>query len=129
MKKILICAALVAVAAVSEAQSVSCSVSGLSVKQTALLTDFIIAENVKRHAAGLPDFTSFNEYCSSLMVSNVLTFAKQQETLNAGKVAEAIIKNGDQTALAGHCAAAGLSAGCAKAQVACFVLTGNVTCN
>lgn len=128
MKKLLAAALLIVLPQLATAQTVTCSVSGLSAKQTALLADFLANVNAQRAAAGEAPFADFSAYCRNLVVQSVVSYAQQQEQVNAGKVAAAAVANGDQTAPNAQCTAAGLANGCLKSQVACFVLTGNTAC-
>lgn len=118
-------------ASLSSAQTVTCSVSGLSAKQTALLAEFLVDVNAQRAAQQPPlaPFANFNAYCQNLVVNAVVDYVRQREVVNAAKVGAAATANGDQVAPNAQCTAAGLANGCSKNQVACFVLSGNVNCN
>jgi hypothetical protein len=131
LKKLVLALVVALLASAASAQTVTCSVSGLSAKQTALLTDFLASVNAQRAAQTPPlaPFANFSAYCQNLVVGAVLDYVRQQEQVNAAKVGAAATANGDQTAPNAQCTAAGLANGCTKNQVACFVLTGNVTCN
>jgi hypothetical protein len=129
LKKFVLTLALVVLASVASAQSVTCSVSGLSAKQTELLAVFLASVNAERVAAEQPPFANFSAYCQNLVVGAVLSYVQRQEQVNAAKVGAAAVASGDQVAPNAQCTAAGLANGCTKNQVACFVLSGNTSCN
>lgn len=131
MKKLVLSvAAILTLAASASAQTATCSVSGLNAKQTALVADFIASVNAERAAQSPPlePFADFSAYCVSTMTRAVLDYMRQQEKVNAAKVAAAAETSGDQIAPNPQCSAAALPNGCTKNQVACFVLSGSATC-
>lgn len=132
MKKILALAVLlVASAAFVQAQTVTCSVTGATAKQATQYAAFLARINADRAAQtpALPPFANFSAHCGSVMLSAFQSYVAEQTRVDSAKVVTAVEAKGDEVALTAHCTAAGLSAGCLKSQVACFVLTGNVTCN
>lgn len=131
MRKVVLALAILLLSQAAAAQTVSCTVSGLNAKQTALLSDFLAAVNAERAAQNPPQapFATFNAYCSDLVFGAVLDYVRQQGKVNAEKVAAASEANGDEVAPNAQCSAAGLPNGCTKNQVACFVLSGNTNCS
>ena len=133
MRKLLIALVLLAASLAVEAQTptVSCTVSNLTPKQTTLLASFLANVNATRAAQVPPlaPFANFNAFCADLVTRAVLDFANQQVKVDAAKVGAASEQHGDETAPTGQCTATGQSAGCTKSSVACFALTGNITCS
>ncbi len=131
MKRLLtlVVLSLVLASSIVSAQTVTCSVTGASTQQATLYARFLAATNAERVALGLTPFSSFSEHCGFVMLSAFQSYVAQQQAVDAAKVGGAATAHGDETALPAHCTAAGLAAGCTKAQVACFVLSGNTTCN
>jgi hypothetical protein len=106
-------------------------VSGATTKQTTQFTAFLASLNAQRAAQNppLPPFTGFSDYCASIMLSAFNGWVAQQNASDAAKVGSQATTHGDETAPTAQCTAASLGAGCTKAQVACFVLSGNTTCS
>ena len=129
MKKPILLAVLLGAASLASAQTVTCTVSGLTPKQTQLLADFLADINAHPPQGAPVPFVSFNAYCGWKMKADVIEFIRQRQDIDAARVGAQAIVHGDEVAPTAQCTAAGLAAGCLKAQVACFVLTGNTACN
>ncbi len=129
MKRAFMLAVVLCAASVVSAQTVTCTVSGLNAKQTALVAQFLADVNAHPPAGAPVPFATFASYCSWNTKNEVLQFIAQQDAVNAAKVGVQSSTHGDETAPTNQCTAAGLGAGCTKNQVACFVLSGNTTCN
>ncbi len=129
MKRLILTAVLVLLGSSLYAQTVTCTVSGLNAKQTALVAQFLADVNAHPPQGAPVPFATFAAYCSWNTKNEVLQFIAQMDQVNAQKVADKAIANGDQVAPTNQCTAAGLGAGCTKNQVACFVLSGNTTCS
>ncbi len=129
MKKLILLAALALAASVSSAQTVTCTVSGLTPKQTSLLAAFLADINAHPPQGAPVPFATFNAYCSWKVKADVLQWISQQQAVDAALVGAQATAHGDEVAPTAQCTAAGLAAGCTKAQVACFVLSGNTTCS
>jgi hypothetical protein len=131
MRKLILTALLIGFGSIASAQTITCAVSGATGKQTTLYAAFLARVNAERaaHTPALPPFANFSEHCGFVMLSAFQSYVAQQAQVDADKVATAVKSNGDAVALTAHCTAVGLGAGCLKAQVACFVLTGNTACN
>lgn len=124
MKKLALAVSFVLIGALASAASVDCSVSGLTAKQTQLLADFLATVNEDREEP----YADFPAYCSAVMFDAVKSYIDAQKRADAEKVAAAAEAFGDEIAPPAHCSAAGLPEGCAKNEVACFILTGDADC-
>jgi hypothetical protein len=129
MKKLLLVAALLCTASLAQAQTVTCTISGLSTKQTAQLAAFLADVNAHPPQGAPVPFATFAAYCGWNAKNEVLQFIQSRNDLDASKVGAQAVAHGDETAPTAQCTAAGLGAGCLKSQVACFVLSGNTTCS
>ena len=129
MKRLLLVVMFTAFAASVSAQTITCSVSGATTKQATQYAAMLTKVNADRVAAGKAAFTGFPPHCAEVMMAEFTSWVELQDRIDAEKISSAAKTRGDETALPAHCTAAGLSAGCLKVQVACFILTGNVTCN
>ena len=131
MKKLILTLTLVLAASISTAQTITCSASGATAKQASQYAAFLAKINAERVAQvpPLPAFAGFPEHCASVMLALFQSYVGAQTVLDSAKVAAAAEAKGDEVAPTGQCTVAGLSAGCMKAQVACWVLTGNIGCN
>jgi hypothetical protein len=130
MKKAILTLSILLLGASLQAQTITCSVSGASTKQASQYAAFLASLNVQRAAQNPPlaPFANFSEHCSSVMLSAFNSYLAQQTVVDATKVGTASTSHGDEIAPNAQCAAVSLANGCTKNQVACFVLTGNVTC-
>ncbi len=115
----------------TQAQTVTCSVSGATAKQAEQYTKFLAKVNADRARQNppLPPLANFQAHCADTMLALFQAWVMQMNAEDAAKVSAATGLHGDETALPAHCTAAGLAAGCTKAQVACFILSGNTACN
>jgi hypothetical protein len=131
LKKTLLLASLLFLASTVQAQTITCAVSGATAKQSTQYASFLASINTARAAQTppLPPFANFSDHCGYVMLDAFKSFVAQQDQVDAAKVAAAAKANGDTVAVTAQCTAVGLGAGCLKAQVACFVLTGNTACN
>lgn len=129
MKKLFLAVVLVALASAAQAQTITCSASGATTKQAAQYAAQLAVINAQRAANQLPPYANFAEHCAGMMLAAFQSYVEMQNQVDAGKAGTALKAHGDETAPTGQCTVAGLGAGCTKAQVACWVLTGNVTCN
>ncbi len=131
MKKLCLVVLLLVAPAIVDAQTITCSIAGLTPGQQAVVTRMLARVNADRAAQTPPlsPFANVNEYCAFAAQANIIETIRAQQSVDAAKVGAAAVANGDNTALPAHCTAAGLSAGCSRNQVACFVLTGNTACN
>ena len=131
MKKLLLTALVLLFAGVTSAQTITCSASGATSKQALQYSAFLATVNAERAAQTPPlsTFAGFPEHCASVMLALFQSYVGAQTVKDAAKVAAAAEARGDEVAPAGQCTVAGLAAGCTKAQVACWVLTGNTGCN
>lgn len=131
MKRLFLTFILVAIATSLQAQTITCSASGATTKQATQYAAFLAGINAERTAQNppLPPFANFNEHCASMMLAAFQSYVAYQNTVDATKAGAALKAHGDEVAPNAQCAAASLANGCLKAQVACFVLTGNTTCN
>jgi len=129
MKKLILLIVLFGAASIASAQTVTCTVSGLTPKQTQLLADFLADVNAHPPQGAPIPFATFNAYCAWKMKADVIEFIKQRQEIDATKVGAQAIAHGDEVAPTAQCTAAGLAAGCLKAAIACVVLTGNAACN
>jgi len=129
MKKALVLVVVLCAASVSSAQTVTCAVSGLNAKQTALVAQFLADVNAHPPQGAPIPFATFAAYCSWNTKNEVLEFIAKMDAVNSAKVAEQASAHGDEVAPTAMCTAAGLAAGCTRNQVGCFVFTGNTACN
>ena len=93
-------------------------------KQDALLAAMLADINADREVP----FANFNAYARWVLVNAVKSWIETRQELEASDLIEAVPENFGDTATPAHCNAAGLSPGCKKGEVACFVLTGSATC-
>lgn len=128
MKKLILTLVLVLTASFAQAQTVACSVSGASAKQQAQYAKFLAVVNADRVAQGLEPYANFSQHCAGLMLSAFQNWIAQQDKIDAEAVARAAQANGDTAAPNNQCTLTGQAAGCTKASVACWVLTGSPTC-
>lgn len=129
MHKVTFVVAVFLASAVAQAQTVTCSVSGLNAKQTTLLAAFLADINAHPPSGAPVPFADFNTYCGWKARNDVIVFIAAQQAVTAAQVGAQATAHGDETAPNAQCAAASLANGCTKSQVACFVLTGNTACN
>ena len=131
MKKLILALSVLLFASLASAQTITCSASGATAKQASQYAAFLAKINAGRAAQTppLPTFAGFPEHCASVMLALFQSYVGAQTVLDSAKVAAAAEAKGDEVAPAGQCTVAGLSAGCTKSQVACWVLTGNIGCN
>ena len=129
MKSLILAVSLVLVGTLASAASVDCSVSDLTATQTQYLAAFLADINEARVEAGQGPYADFPAYCSATMVSAVTSYIESAKQGAAERVGEAAKVNGNDVAPNGQCSAASLPNGCKKGEVACFVLTGNTTCD
>jgi hypothetical protein len=115
-------------ASLAGAVEVSVTVSDLTAQQEARLASVLADVNASRANAGLTPFADFNAYARWVVIQSTLDYIQKQNEEEAAAAAQAVLDHGDETAAAGQCTAAGLSAGCRKGQVACYVLTGSTDC-
>jgi len=129
MKKLLLSVAVLLLAASTvTALNVTCTVSAQNAKQARLLADFLADINAHPPEFAPVPFATFDAYCSWNAKNEVLQFTAQREAIDAAQVGAKASAHGDETAPTQQCTAASLPGGCTKAQVACFVLSGNTTC-
>jgi hypothetical protein len=114
-------------AATSPAQTVTCSVTGLNAAQTQTVAEFIADKN----AEGGPEapFADWRAYCAWKMKAEVLAFIQFRNAERLRRIGAAVVTKGNEAAPTVQCTAAGLASGCAKSEVACWVLTGSPVCN
>ncbi len=129
MKKFLLLVMILLVGSAAQAQTVTCTVTGLNAKQTAQLAAFLADINAHPPQGAPVPFANFNTYCGWNAKNEVIQFIQQRDAIDAAKVGAQAVAHGDEVAVTAQCTAAGLSAGCLKSQVACFVLSGNATCS
>lgn len=129
MKRLSLAVLTLFLAVSASAQTITCSASGATPEQAAQYAKMLAKVNAERVLAGLPTFSGFPQHCSSVMLAEFTSWVELQSRLDAEKVGAAAKLSGNEVALTAHCTAAGLSAGCLKVQVACFILTGNTGCN
>jgi hypothetical protein len=118
-------------ASVASAQTVTCSISGLSSTQTAVLARMLVRVNAERAAMSPPQaaFSTVDAYCAFAAQAAIMETIAGQKGVDSSKVGAAAIAHGDETAITSQCTASGQAAGCSKSSVACFVLSGNITCS
>jgi len=131
MKKLILALSVLLFASLASAQTITCSASGATAKQASQYATFLARINAERAAQKppLPTFAGFPEHCASVMLSLFQSYVGAQTVIDSAKVAAAAEAKGDEVAPTGQCTVAGLAAGCTKAQVVCWVLTGNTGCN
>jgi hypothetical protein len=110
------------------AVDVTVSITNLTARQEARLAEVLADVNANRTAQGLSTFATFNDYAAWVVIQSTTDYIEKQEQKEAKLAAGAALAHGDETAPNGQCSAASLPAGCRKAQVACFVLSGDSDC-
>jgi hypothetical protein len=124
-------ALLLSVAAVGSAQtSITCSAANVSQQDAADYAAMLVSVNAVRASQGLPTLPNFNAHCSDVMLSLLSSWNSQIQAQESARVGQKASATGRLTAAPAACTYAGLSAGCLRIQVACYVLTAgaNTTC-
>jgi hypothetical protein len=124
-------ALLLAFAAAGSAQTtVTCSASNVSTQDATDYAAMLASVNAVRASQGLPTLPNFNAHCADVMLSLLGSWNSQIQAQESARVGQKAAATGRLTAAPAACTYAGLSAGCLRLQVACYVLTAgaNTTC-